>query len=163
MSINIPPKFRRENSDKYCLQEIKMFCLFWTGYVMIFIKRPPTGGTGKLFLSNNVHALTSYILGNFDRIGTQAKNTKPLTRPCYESIPSAWKSGTNSSINDTYCFPVTTKNNKENRCKLAARGQNESQPIFVVLSVQNDTSGNTSCVIGNPDKSGVIVFSIFYI
>lgn len=76
---------------------------------MIFIKRPPTGGTGKLFLSNNVHALTSYILGNFDRIGMQAKNTKPLTRPCYESIPSAWKSGTNSSINDTYCFPVTTK------------------------------------------------------
>lgn len=108
MSINIPPKFRIENSDKYRLQEIEMFRL-WTRYVMIFIKRPPTRGTEKLFLSNNIHAFTSYILGKFDWIGMQAKKNKPLTRPCYESIPSAWKSGTNSSINDTYCFPATTK------------------------------------------------------
>lgn len=56
------------------------------GCVMIFIKRPPTGATGKLFLSNNIHTLTSYILGNFDRIGTQTRE-KPLTRPCYESAP----------------------------------------------------------------------------
>lgn len=111
MSLNLPANFRRANSDKYCLQDIKMFCL-WTRYVVIFIKRPPTGGTGKLFLSNNIHALTSYNLGKFDWIGMQAKKEKkkkPLTRPCYESIPSAWRSGTNSSINDTYCFPATTK------------------------------------------------------
>ena len=41
------------------------------GSVMIFIRRPPTGEREWLFLSNNIHTLTSYVLGNFDRIGMQ--------------------------------------------------------------------------------------------
>lgn len=45
---NIPRKFKSGNSAKHCTARNKdVFPSLNGGYVMIFIKRPPTGGTGN--------------------------------------------------------------------------------------------------------------------
>lgn len=108
VSINIPPKFRSENSDKYCLQGKKN--VLPLNKICNDIHKETTYQGHRKTVPKQQHTRSYQLhLGKIWLDWDARKKKSALTRPCYESAPSACRSGTNSSINDTYCFPATTK------------------------------------------------------
>lgn len=119
---------------------------------MIFIKRPPTRGTGKT-VSKQQHTRSYKLhLGKFWP-DWDANNRKPLTRPCYESAP-LWLNIWLSCLAQIHQLMIRTvfqqqqqqqQNNKENRGELVACCQTTSQPRNIYKCYLKDYKSYNQC------------------